>query len=138
MWFEPYDAPDRSNLFGGCDGLSNCNSRLSARIHTPVSVHSLTSNSESHSILLPHSGVLVTRVCVQCKDVLGEKCVQCGAKAAPDSNAQGHPSTENEFRCLACSHGFSGGEGGETGGMCEACFDETLRKAHEQQKAGRQ
>jgi len=81
----------------------------------------------------------VTRVCVQCKDVLGEKCVQCGAEAAPvDSNAQGHHPTGIEFACRACSHRFSRGEGGETGGMCEACFDETLRKAHEQQKAGRQ
>jgi DNA-directed RNA polymerase subunit RPC12/RpoP len=81
----------------------------------------------------------VTRVCVQCKELLGEKCKQCGAEAAPvDPNAHGHPPTGTEFRCPACSHCFSRGEGGETGGMCEACFDETLRKAHEQQQAGRQ
>ena len=80
----------------------------------------------------------MTRVCVQCKDVLGEKCVQCGAKAAlVDSNAQGHPPAGIEFRCPACSHRFSRGEGGETGGMCEQCLNETLRKAHEHQESGR-
>jgi DNA-directed RNA polymerase subunit RPC12/RpoP len=76
---------------------------------------------------------------VQCQQVFGEKCVRCGTEAAPvDSNAQGHPPTGIEFRCPACAHRFTQGEGGETGGMCEQCFDAVLRKAHERQKAGRQ
>lgn len=78
-------------------------------------------------------------MCVQCKEMLGEKCPQCGAEAAPvDSNAQSQPATGIEFRCPACAHRFTKGKGGETGGMCEPCFDAVLRKAHEQQKADRQ
>jgi hypothetical protein len=81
----------------------------------------------------------VTRVCVQCNKVFGEKCVRCGAEAVPlHPNGQGHPTAKVEFRCSACSHAFGQGDGGETGGMCEVCFDAALRKAHEQQKAGRQ
>jgi hypothetical protein len=81
----------------------------------------------------------LTRVCVQCQQVFGEKCVRCGTEAIPlHPNAQGHLPPGIEFRCSPCGHQFTKGEGGETGGMCEQCFDETLRKAHEQQKAGRQ
>ncbi|MBZ5694442.1 MAG: hypothetical protein LAN36_03675 [Acidobacteriia bacterium] len=80
----------------------------------------------------------MTRVCVQCKEVLGEKCVRCGTEAVTihadqQSNAHGG----QEFKCHACGHRFRQGEGGETGGMCEPCFDAALRKAHEQEKAGR-
>jgi DNA-directed RNA polymerase subunit RPC12/RpoP len=80
----------------------------------------------------------VTRVCVRCEEVLGEKCVRCGTEAVPlHSNGQGHATTRVEFRCPACGHRFTQGDGGETGGMCEPCFDEALRKAHERQKSGR-
>ena len=81
----------------------------------------------------------MTRVCVQCKDVLGEKCLQCGAEAVPvHADAQSNAPAGQDFECPSCDHRFTQGEGGETGGMCEACFDDTLQKAHEQQKAGRQ
>jgi hypothetical protein len=80
----------------------------------------------------------VTRVCVQCGERLGEKCVRCGAEARPiHADVQSTAPSENDFGCSACGHHFTGGEGGNTGGMCEACFDEALRKAHEVQKAGR-
>jgi DNA-directed RNA polymerase subunit RPC12/RpoP len=80
----------------------------------------------------------VTRVCVQCDEALGEKCAKCGAEAVPlHPVAQGRPSTGIEFKCPECGHRFTQGEGGETGGMCEPCFDAALRKAHERQKAGR-
>ena len=92
----------------------------------------------SHSVLPRHSGALVTRVCVQCKELLGEKCVRCGSEAVPlYPIAQGHPLTRIEFRCPSCGHRFTQGEGGVTGGMCEPCFDEALRAAQERQKAGR-
>ena len=81
----------------------------------------------------------MTRVCVQCKELLGEKCKQCGAEAAPiQADPQPNAPTGQEFKCPACAHRFTQGEGGETGGMCEQCFDAVLRKAHEQQKACRQ
>ena len=80
----------------------------------------------------------MTRVCVDCGEKLGEKCVRCGAESVPlDPNAQGHPAARIEFRCPACGHQFTQGEGGETGGMCEQCFDAALRIAHERQKTGR-
>jgi hypothetical protein len=131
--------PDRRNLIRRLHGYPNCNSRLPPRIRTPLSVRSLSSNRKSHPVFPRHSGAVVTRVCVQCKELLGEKCVQCGAEAAPvDSNTQGHPPTRIEFRCPACRRRFSRGEGGETGGMCKPCLDEALRKAHEVQTASRQ
>lgn len=80
----------------------------------------------------------MTRVCAYCKDVLGEKCVRCGADAvAVHADAQSNTPAGQDFECLACRHRFTRGEGGVTGGMCERCFDAALRKAHEQQKAGR-
>ena len=80
----------------------------------------------------------MTRVCVQCMELLGEKCVRCGAEAVPiRADAQSNAHAGQDFECLACRHRFSRGEGGETGGMCESCFDAILGKAHERQKAGR-
>lgn len=81
----------------------------------------------------------MTRVCAYCKEVLGEKCVTCGAEAVPVHADPGSSApAAQDFECPACRHRFCRGEGGETGGMCEACFDEELRKAHELQNAGRQ
>jgi hypothetical protein len=80
----------------------------------------------------------VTRVCVQCQQVFGEKCGRCGTEAAPvHADAQSKANASQDFECLGCRHRFPKGEGGETGGMCEPCFDAVLRKAHEGQKAGR-
>jgi hypothetical protein len=76
----------------------------------------------------------MTRVCVQCQQVLGEKCVRCGTEAVP-AHADPHSDapTRGEFTCPSCAHRFAQGDGGETGGMCQACFDEALRKAHERE-----
>jgi hypothetical protein len=128
-----------ATFMGGCNGYSNCNSRLSPRIHAPASVRSLSSNPKSHPVLLHHTGVLLTRVCVQFQQVLGEKCVRCGVEAVPvHADAHSNAHAGQDFECLACRHRFSRGEGGETGGMCEPCFDAALQKAHEPQEAGRQ
>lgn len=81
----------------------------------------------------------MTRVCVRCKEVLGEKCVRCGAEAVPfHVTPQSNAPAGQDFDCPACGHQFTRGEGGETGGMCEACVNAALRKADERQKAGRQ
>ena len=128
---EHRDVPDRSNLTGGCNGCPNCNSRLSPRIHAPDSER-LSSSSKYHPVLLHGSGVRMTRICVQCQRTIGEKCGRCGTEAAP-LHAKGQPPTEVEFRCPFCTHQFSQGEGGETGGMCEPCLDAALRNAREQQ-----
>lgn len=75
----------------------------------------------------------MTRVCAQCKAVIGEKCVRCGSEATPvQANSNGHAVAGTEFDCPSCGHHFPQGDGGETGGMCERCFDAELRKAHEQ------
>ena len=72
----------------------------------------------------------MTRVCIRCNRIIGEKCVHCGTEATANSN--GHEVTDAEFDCPSCGHHFPQGDGGETGGMCEPCFDAQLRKAHEQ------
>jgi hypothetical protein len=48
------------------------------------------------------------------------------------AKSNGHAVTRAEFDCASCGHHFPRGDGGETGGMCEPCFDAELRKAHEQ------
>jgi hypothetical protein len=72
----------------------------------------------------------MTRFCVQCNRIIGEKCVQCGTQVTASSN--GHAVSSAEFDCPSCGHHFLQGDGGETGGMCEPCFDAELQKAHEQ------
>lgn len=75
----------------------------------------------------------MTRICTRCKRIIGEKCVRCGTEATPlKTNSNGHAVTGTEFDCPGCGHHFPQGDGGETGGMCEPCFDTELRKAHEQ------
>jgi transposase-like protein len=72
----------------------------------------------------------MTRLCIRCNRIIGEKCVQCGTEAAATSN--GYAVTGAEFDCPSCGHHFPQGDGGETGGMCERCFDAELQKAHGQ------
>ena len=75
----------------------------------------------------------MTRFCTRCNQIIGEKCVRCGTEATPlKTNSNHHAVAGTEFDCPGCSHHFSQGDGGETGGMCEPCFDAELRKAHEQ------
>jgi hypothetical protein len=72
---------------------------------------------------------LMTRFCIQCNRIIGEKCVQCGTKVTASSNS--HAVSSAEFDCPSCGHHFLQGDGGETGGMCEPCFDAELQSAHE-------
>lgn len=74
----------------------------------------------------------MTRICVRCNRIIGEKCIQCGMEVTAKS--KGDPVTGPDFDCPSCGHHFLQGDGGETGGMCEACFNVALRKAHEQQR----
>ena len=75
----------------------------------------------------------MTRLCMVCKQIMGEKCARCGTEATPlKTNSNGQAGTGTEFDCPSCGHHFTQGDGGETGGMCEPCFDAALRKAHEQ------
>jgi hypothetical protein len=70
----------------------------------------------------------MTRFCMQCDQVIGEKCVQCGTEATASSNARAV--TGAEFDCPSCSHHFPQGEGGETGGLCTPCLEAELQKAY--------
>jgi DNA-directed RNA polymerase subunit RPC12/RpoP len=71
----------------------------------------------------------MTRVCIRCTRIIGEKCVRCGAEATPlNVNSSGHAVPGTEFDCSTCGHHFTQGEGGETGGMCERCLDSSLRQ----------
>ncbi len=72
----------------------------------------------------------MTRFCIRCNRIMGEKCVQCGTEVTASSNS--HGVTGADFDCPSCGHHFLQGDGGETGGMCEPCFDAELQKAHEQ------
>jgi DNA-directed RNA polymerase subunit RPC12/RpoP len=72
----------------------------------------------------------MTRFCVRCSRIIGEKCIQCGTEATASSNGLGV--TGADFVCPSCGHHFLQGDGGETGGMCEPCFGAELQKAHEQ------
>jgi DNA-directed RNA polymerase subunit RPC12/RpoP len=72
----------------------------------------------------------MTRLCIRCNRIIGEKCVQCGTEGMVISNGR-HAVTGAEFDCPSCGHRFPKGDGGETGGMCEPCFDGELQKARE-------
>jgi len=63
----------------------------------------------------------MTRLCIRCNRIIGEKCARCGTEV-----------TDAEFDCPSCGHHFTRGDGGETGGMCEPCFDAELQNAHEE------
>jgi len=70
----------------------------------------------------------MTRFCIRCNRIIGENCVQCGTKVTASSNS--HAVSSAEFDCPSCGHHFLQGDGGETGGMREPCFDAELHKAH--------
>ncbi len=70
----------------------------------------------------------MTRFCMRCDRIVGEKCVQCGTEATADSN--GHAVTAAEFDCPSCGHHFLQGDGGETGGLCTPCLESELQKAY--------
>lgn len=60
----------------------------------------------------------MTRVCMDCKAVTGEKCPKCGGLAQEYG--------ADLFLCdsPACSvRVFARGQGGETHGICRSCFD---------------
>jgi hypothetical protein len=69
----------------------------------------------------------MTRTCILCNRIIGEKCAQCGTEAS--ANPNGHAVNDAEFDCPACAHHFAQGDGGATGGMCEPCFDSELQTA---------
>jgi len=76
----------------------------------------------------------MTRFCIRCNQIIGEKYVQCGTEATANSNA--HAVTDSEFDCPSCGHHFTRGDGGETGGMCKPCFNAELRKASQNRRSG--
>jgi DNA-directed RNA polymerase subunit RPC12/RpoP len=69
----------------------------------------------------------MTRFCIRCNRIIGEKCIRCGVEAI--SGANGHAVAGAGFECPSCGHHFLQGDGGTTGGMCEPCFDDALQKA---------
>jgi transposase-like protein len=71
----------------------------------------------------------MTRFCMRCDQIIGEKCARCGTETTASSN--GHAVNSADFDCPSCGHHFLQGDGGETGGTCEPCFDAELQKAHE-------
>jgi hypothetical protein len=75
----------------------------------------------------------MTRICIRCNRIIGEKCVRCGSEATPlKANSKGHAIAGTDFDCPTCGHHFPQGEGGEGGGMCEPCCDAEFRMACEQ------
>jgi hypothetical protein len=69
----------------------------------------------------------MTRFCIRCNRIIGEKCVQCGTEATANSN--GHVVSGAEFDCPSCGHRFPQGDGGETGGTLfssERKFNEVM------------
>ena len=72
----------------------------------------------------------MTRFCIRCNQIIGEKRVRCGTGVIAVSDT--HAVTGAVFDCPSCSHSFLQGDGGATGGMCEPCFDAELRNAHEE------
>ena len=70
----------------------------------------------------------MTRFCMRCDRIVGEKCVQCGTEAT--ANSKGPVATGAEFDCPSCGHHFLQGDGGETGGLCTPCLEAELQKAY--------
>lgn len=65
----------------------------------------------------------MTRICIDCKKIYGEKCAVCG-------------SIDLAFfrggaicRCNACENLFRPGGGGTTGGYCPPCLDRWRERA---------
>lgn len=56
----------------------------------------------------------MTRLCMICGAVMGERCSQCGAEATPDCHLPGWH--------WCAEHGpFETGEGGPSHGVCSKC-----------------
>ena len=70
----------------------------------------------------------MTRLCMRCEQIVGEKCARCGAQMTVNSND--HALTDAEFDCPSCGHHFMQGDGGETGGLCTPCLEDQLQKAY--------
>ena len=68
----------------------------------------------------------MTRFCIRCNRIIGEKCVQCGTQVTASSN--GHAVNSADFDCPSCGHHFPQGDGGETGGMCERALTLNCRR----------
>jgi hypothetical protein len=65
----------------------------------------------------------MTRLCIQCDRIIGERCAHYGTEATPlKANSNGHAVYGTEFNCPSCGHRFPQGEGGKSGGICEPCF----------------
>lgn len=67
----------------------------------------------------------MTRVCMDCKAVMGEKCPKCGSNAIV-IDGKGFCLRDVANCCHGLSpfhvHGFPVGEGGATHGLCASCF----------------
>jgi hypothetical protein len=70
----------------------------------------------------------MTRLCMRCEQIVGEKCARCGTQVTVNSN--GHAVTNAEFNCPLCGYSFAQGDGGETGGLCTPCLETELKKAY--------
>jgi hypothetical protein len=50
----------------------------------------------------------MTRLCMVCKQIMGEKCARCGTEATPlKTNSNGLAMTGTEFDCPSCCHHFA-------------------------------
>ena len=75
----------------------------------------------------------MTRLCIQCDRIIGERCARCGTEATPlKANSNGHAIFGTEFNCLYCGNHFTQGDGGEASGMCESCSYGEFQMACEQ------
>lgn len=61
----------------------------------------------------------MTRLCMDCKSYLGEKCPLCGAVA---TLVNAESSGVAWYECSGCAVNFIAGEGGTTHGLCAKCL----------------
>jgi transposase-like protein len=69
----------------------------------------------------------MTRFCMDCKKLLGEKCARCGSTNLSERN---YTDSTTGFHCHGCGHNFRQGEGGNTDGCCAECVE---KRNHERQ-----
>jgi hypothetical protein len=60
----------------------------------------------------------MTRFCMDCKKLLGEKCPHCGSLDIASDNPE-----QTCFHCRHCGQSFTEGQGGSTDGCCSTCID---------------
>src|SRR5262249_24346843 len=70
----------------------------------------------------------MTRFCMRCDRIIGEKCFQCGTEAIADSN--GHAVTWADFGCPSCGYHFPRGDGGETEASRHGVHNPELQKEY--------